>query len=157
MQCLLGINKYCFLGYIKEDFHFTPYSTISYLVPGRRQLTSKLKIKIPKFVAKAPQNKDLSFKVTQKPSKCQESHLDVKSKSISKSSKEQPSNGHSPKKNSLKEQPSKEQSLKKQSSKGQQLKCINQKESDESDDDFLPPPSKKSKAAKSIIIDSDSE
>lgn len=25
-------------GYLKEDFHFTPYSTISYLLPGRREV-----------------------------------------------------------------------------------------------------------------------
>ena len=24
-------------GFLKEDFHFTPYSTISYLVPGERE------------------------------------------------------------------------------------------------------------------------
>jgi ATP-dependent DNA helicase Q1 len=146
-----------FLGYIKEDFHFTPYSTISYLVPGRRQLTTKLKIKIPKFEAKASKNKDSSLKVTQKPANCQESHLDVKRKSISKSLKEQPSNGHSPKKNSSKEQSSKEQSVKKQPSKEQPTKCINKEEGEDSDEDFLPPVSKKSKVSKSIIIDSDSE
>ena len=170
-----------FLGYIKEDFHFTPYSTISYLVPGRRQLTSKLKIKIPKFEAKASKNKDSSLKVTQKPVNCQESHLDVKRKSISKSLEEHPSNGHLPKKNLSKEKsskkPSKEQSSKKHSSeeqsskeessrkqssrvqspKKQQSKCINKEEGEDSDEDFLPPASKKSKVSKSIIIDSDSE
>eukprot|EP00088_Acartia_fossae_P000288 TRINITY_DN10103_c0_g1_i9.p1 TRINITY_DN10103_c0_g1~~TRINITY_DN10103_c0_g1_i9.p1 ORF type:complete len:588 (+),score=119.02 TRINITY_DN10103_c0_g1_i9:139-1764(+) len=42
-------------GYIKEDFHFTPYSTISYLVPGsRRPPTDKtIRINIPKFRTKS--------------------------------------------------------------------------------------------------------
>merc|ERR1712227_117262 len=32
-------------GYIKEDFHFTPYSTISYLVPGYRAVKGELIIR----------------------------------------------------------------------------------------------------------------
>lgn len=33
-------------GYLKEEFHFTPYSTISYIVPGYNQLYKKGPVKI---------------------------------------------------------------------------------------------------------------
>jgi len=36
-------------GYIKEDFHFTPYSTISYLVPGSREGRSNITLQLPVF------------------------------------------------------------------------------------------------------------
>merc|ERR1719342_2007737 len=32
-------------GHLKEDFHFTPYSTISYLVPGYRAVKGELVIR----------------------------------------------------------------------------------------------------------------
>merc|ERR1719342_538067 len=38
-------------GHLKEDFHFTPYSTISYLVPGQRPVRGELVI--PFFTRKA--------------------------------------------------------------------------------------------------------
>ena len=42
-------------GHLKEDFHFTPYSTISYLVPGQRPVRGELVI--PFFTGKAGSKK----------------------------------------------------------------------------------------------------
>ena len=42
-------------GHLKEDFHFTPYSTISYLVPGQRPVRGELVI--PFFTGNAGSKK----------------------------------------------------------------------------------------------------
>ena len=34
-------------GQLKEDFHYTPYNTISYILPGRTQLISPLFLSVP--------------------------------------------------------------------------------------------------------------
>jgi len=45
----LILSYFIIEGYIKEDFHFTPYSTISYLVPGSREVRSNITLQIPVF------------------------------------------------------------------------------------------------------------
>ena len=34
-------------GYLKEDFHFTPYNTISYILPGHVPLRSEIIMNVP--------------------------------------------------------------------------------------------------------------
>ena len=40
-------------GYLREDFHYTPYNTISYILPGNRNLRSPLNMDIPENASKS--------------------------------------------------------------------------------------------------------
>ena len=40
------VAKLLIEGYLREDFHFTPYSTISYILPGSRNIRSPLNMEI---------------------------------------------------------------------------------------------------------------
>ena len=47
------VAKLLIEGYFREDFHFTPYNTISYILPGSRNLRSPLNMDIPGNVSKS--------------------------------------------------------------------------------------------------------
>ena len=40
------VAKLLIEGYLKEDFHFTPYNTISYILPGSRSIRTPLNMEI---------------------------------------------------------------------------------------------------------------
>lgn len=44
-------------NYLKEHFHFTPYSTISYMDVGERKITDRIKINVPPDAANIPAKK----------------------------------------------------------------------------------------------------
>ena len=46
-QMEIIVAKLLIEGYFKEDFHFTPYNTISYILPGNRSLRSPLNLDVP--------------------------------------------------------------------------------------------------------------
>ena len=56
-------------GYLKEDFHFTPYNTISYILPGNVPLKSEIMLKIPSSstIKSGTQNKGVKRKKSSTP------------------------------------------------------------------------------------------
>ena len=55
-------------GHLKEDFHFTPYNTISYILPGNVPLKSEIMLKIPSNSTKSgTQNKGVKRKKSSTP------------------------------------------------------------------------------------------
>ena len=40
------VAKLLIEGYLREDFHFTPYNTISYILPGGRNIRSPLNMEL---------------------------------------------------------------------------------------------------------------
>ena len=52
-QMEIIVAKLLIEGYFREDFHFTPYNTISYILPGNRNLRSPLNMDIPENASKS--------------------------------------------------------------------------------------------------------
>jgi len=83
-MCESVIGYLLLQGYLKEDFHFTPYSTISYLVLGKKTPTDQLSMEIQvnttasttKSTAKKKLAKDSSAKTSTKRSRVESVTLD---------------------------------------------------------------------------------
>ena len=67
--CEQIIGLFLIDGYLKEDFHFTPYSTISYLIVGPRFHTRPKDHKICYYLNVSPKRTNGSTKSTEKSKK----------------------------------------------------------------------------------------